>query len=125
MEMASSTNSDCGTECLIQQGTAESYPEAIFGKLPEGFVFENQNVETLVHWFNKAMKAALGFAESTLAASSNIVMFDDAVDERCRAASRSRSPFFDETRLPARAKLVLRSLKIDTEFDDRVIRETH
>ncbi|WP_375764208.1 hypothetical protein ACE10X_13075 [Bradyrhizobium sp. Pha-3] len=33
------------------------YPEAIFGKLPAGFVLRDQHISILVHWHRKAMRA--------------------------------------------------------------------
>jgi len=44
---------------------------------------------------------------------------DDAVNARCNAKSRSY-PFFDESKLTTRARSVLKSLKIDTEWNDDV-----
>jgi len=43
------------------------------------------------------------------------VSFDDAVNLRCKSP---RYSLFDEAKLPARARAVLKSLKIDTENDD-------
>ncbi|MBO4227230.1 hypothetical protein [Bradyrhizobium neotropicale] len=44
--------------------------------------------------------------------AKQIVIFDDAVNERCRSR---RGPFFDEKALPKRARAVLESLRIDAE----------
>ena len=49
-----------------------------------------------------------------------MVSYDDAVNLRCKSP---RYPIFDEAKLPARARAVLKSLKIDTENDD-VLRRT-
>jgi hypothetical protein len=46
------------------------------------------------------------------------VMQDDAVNDRCRGPKRWVHPFFDQNKLSARARSVLKSLKIDTERDD-------
>jgi hypothetical protein len=46
------------------------------------------------------------------------VMQDDAVNDRCRGPKRWVHPFFDQNKLPSRARSVLKSLKIDTERDD-------
>lgn len=46
------------------------------------------------------------------------VMQDDAVNVRCRGPKRWVHPFFDQNKLSARARSVLKSLKIDTERDD-------
>ena len=46
---------------------------------------------------------------------------DDAVNQRLR---KSHHPFFDESKLPARARSVLKSLKIDTEHYDDVARKS-
>jgi hypothetical protein len=51
-----------------------------------------------------------------------IVMYDDAVSDGMRDKSGRVYPFFNEPKLPARAKAVLKSLKIDTERDDRLLR---
>lgn len=46
------------------------------------------------------------------------VMQDDAVNDRCRGPKRWVHPFIDQNKLSARARSVLKSLKIDTELDD-------
>jgi hypothetical protein len=51
--------------------------------------------------------------------AKHIIFFDDAVRARCTSADRCH-PFFDERSLPARARAVLGSLKIDAKIaDDR------
>jgi hypothetical protein len=47
---------------------------------------------------------------------------DDAVNLRCVGSSKTRYPFFDESKLTTRARSVLKSLKIDTERDGDVPR---
>ncbi|MEH2476215.1 hypothetical protein V1281_002615 [Nitrobacteraceae bacterium AZCC 2161] len=47
---------------------------------------------------------------------------DDAVNLRCQGRSKTRYPFFDESKLTTRARAVLKSLKIDTERDDDIPR---
>jgi hypothetical protein len=47
------------------------------------------------------------------------VMFDRAITVRC-APNRRSDPFLGETKLPVRARSVLKSLKIDTERNDEV-----
>lgn len=47
--------------------------------------------------------------------AKQMVIFDRAVRERCTSAN---APFFNERNLPARARAVLGSLKIDTETGD-------
>ncbi|HEY0802868.1 MAG TPA: hypothetical protein VGD54_18675 [Steroidobacteraceae bacterium] len=47
--------------------------------------------------------------------AKHIVMFDDAVGDRCRSGGYS---IFDERKLTARARAVLGSLEIDTELAD-------
>jgi hypothetical protein len=46
--------------------------------------------------------------------AKQFVVFDSAVQERCEPAD-GEGPFFDERTLPDRARMVLGSLKIDTE----------
>jgi hypothetical protein len=43
---------------------------------------------------------------------------DDAVNLRCVGNSKTQYPFFDESKLTARARSVLKSLKIETVIDD-------
>jgi hypothetical protein len=41
---------------LVHQGSFPEYPPEIFGKLPDGFVLENQQIEMLCFWHRKAIE---------------------------------------------------------------------
>jgi hypothetical protein len=42
----------------LLESKAADYPVSIFGKLPDGFVLEEQMIQTLMHWYRKAIAAA-------------------------------------------------------------------
>ncbi|MBR1193867.1 hypothetical protein JQ634_34270 [Bradyrhizobium sp. AUGA SZCCT0240] len=50
--------------------------------------------------------------------AKHLVLYDRAVQERCKPAGGCEGPFFDEGALPDRARAVLGSLEIDTEIAD-------
>jgi hypothetical protein len=58
MDMASSLIRKTSTVTTSSpENATERYPAAIFGKLPDGFVLEDQMIQTLMHWYRKAIAA--------------------------------------------------------------------
>jgi hypothetical protein len=78
MDMANSIIRETGTVTTSSpENATEHYPAAIFGKLPDGFVLEDQMIQMLMHWYRKAIAAAdrlpLDTSDDELDAACDIV----------------------------------------------------
>lgn len=58
MDMTSSVIRETSSVTSSFENATERYPAAIFGKLPAGFVLEEQDIWMLMHWYRKAIAAA-------------------------------------------------------------------
>jgi hypothetical protein len=57
MDMTSNVVTEIEPTPQLQEYKAADYPVSIFGRLPAGFVLKNQQIQMLVFWQRKAMKA--------------------------------------------------------------------
>jgi hypothetical protein len=58
MDMTSHVVAQIEPAPQLQEYKSADYPAAIFGKLPEGFVLEEQEIWMLMHWYRGAIAAA-------------------------------------------------------------------
>jgi hypothetical protein len=69
---------------ISQKQSAGEYPAEIFGKLPEGFVLEEQQIEVLCFWHRKAIEVISEF----LAGASDRPATDEKLDAYCQTKNR-------------------------------------
>ena len=79
MDMATSIIRETATVTFSSDNTTERYPAAIFGKLPDGFVLEDQDIWMLMHWYRRAIATA-----DRLPADAS----DDELDAACDTVRR-------------------------------------